>query len=166
MWKIPNCFLKKDNQVEPSWMTFQRTRNLWAVISYYQLRILALSLYNQNVCPHKHKIRQGILFRVLSVKFRVLTTSFLNIPLYIIPSKSSSLKQALSMSFFIQHFIYTGHTQTNGAVLIVNTIKTAPFFCVCPVYIKCWTKKHTQKNGAVLIVNTIKTVPFFCVCPV
>ena len=31
--------------------------------------------------------------------------------------------------------IYTGHTQNNGAVLIVNTIKTALFFCVCPVYI-------------------------------
>ena len=30
--------------------------------------------------------------------------------------------------------IYTGHTQKNGAVSIVNTIKTAPFFCVCPVY--------------------------------
>jgi hypothetical protein len=30
---------------------------------------------------------------------------------------------------------YTGHTQKNGAVLIVNTIKTAPFFCVCPVYV-------------------------------
>ena len=28
----------------------------------------------------------------------------------------------------------TGHTQNNGAVLIVNTIKTAPFFYVCPVY--------------------------------
>jgi hypothetical protein len=28
---------------------------------------------------------------------------------------------------------YTGHTQKNGAVLIVNTIKNAPFFCVCPV---------------------------------
>jgi hypothetical protein len=27
----------------------------------------------------------------------------------------------------------TGHTQKNGAVLIVNTIKTAPLFCVCPV---------------------------------
>jgi hypothetical protein len=27
----------------------------------------------------------------------------------------------------------TEHTQKNGAVLIVNTIKTAPFFCVCPV---------------------------------
>jgi hypothetical protein len=27
----------------------------------------------------------------------------------------------------------TGHTQENGAVLMVNTIKTAPFFCVCPV---------------------------------
>jgi hypothetical protein len=29
----------------------------------------------------------------------------------------------------------TGHTQKNGAVLIVNTIKTAPFFCVCPVLV-------------------------------
>jgi hypothetical protein len=28
----------------------------------------------------------------------------------------------------------TGHTQKNGAVLIVKTIKTAPFFCVCPVH--------------------------------
>jgi hypothetical protein len=30
--------------------------------------------------------------------------------------------------------LYTGHTQKNGAVLIVNIIKTAPFFCVCPVF--------------------------------
>ena len=30
---------------------------------------------------------------------------------------------------------YRGHTQKNGAVLIVNTIKSAPFFCVCPVYV-------------------------------
>ena len=32
-------------------------------------------------------------------------------------------------------YIYdnTWHTQKNGAVLIVLTIKTAPFFCVCPV---------------------------------
>jgi hypothetical protein len=29
--------------------------------------------------------------------------------------------------------LYTGHTQKNGAVLIVFTIKTATFFCVCPV---------------------------------
>ena len=28
---------------------------------------------------------------------------------------------------------YTGRTQKNGAVLMVFTIKTAPFFCVCPV---------------------------------
>jgi hypothetical protein len=32
-------------------------------------------------------------------------------------------------------FLYIGYTQKNGAVLIVNTIKTAPLFCVCPVYI-------------------------------
>jgi hypothetical protein len=31
---------------------------------------------------------------------------------------------------------YTGHTQNNGAVLIANTIKTAPFFCVCPVHVE------------------------------
>jgi hypothetical protein len=33
--------------------------------------------------------------------------------------------------------INTGHTQKNGAVLIVNTIKTAPLFCVCPVIFLC-----------------------------
>jgi hypothetical protein len=33
-----------------------------------------------------------------------------------------------------QIHIYTGNTQTNGAVLIVFTINTAPFFCVCPVF--------------------------------
>jgi hypothetical protein len=51
---------------------------------------------------------------------------------------------------------YTGHTHPTGAVLIVFTIKTAPFICVCPVF----------TNGAVLIVFPIKTAPFFCVCPV
>jgi hypothetical protein len=30
-----------------------------------------------------------------------------------------------------QSLSYTGHTQKNGAVLIVNTNKNAPFFCVC-----------------------------------
>jgi hypothetical protein len=30
---------------------------------------------------------------------------------------------------------YTGYTQKNGAVLIVFTIKTAPLFCVCPVFV-------------------------------
>jgi hypothetical protein len=34
-----------------------------------------------------------------------------------------------------QEMTYTGHTQNNGAVLIVNTIKTAPFFCVYPVFL-------------------------------
>jgi hypothetical protein len=29
--------------------------------------------------------------------------------------------------------IHTGHTQTNGAVYMVYSIDTAPFFCVCPV---------------------------------
>jgi hypothetical protein len=31
-------------------------------------------------------------------------------------------------------FVNTGHTQNNGAALIVNTIKTAPLFCVFPVF--------------------------------
>jgi hypothetical protein len=30
--------------------------------------------------------------------------------------------------------INTGHTQMNGAVLLVFTIKTAPLFCVCPLH--------------------------------
>jgi hypothetical protein len=36
--------------------------------------------------------------------------------------------------------VYTGHTQKNGAVLIVNIIKTAPFFCVFPVFTKATIK--------------------------
>ena len=35
----------------------------------------------------------------------------------------------------ISHF-YTGHTQKNGAVLISADKQTAPFFCVCPVFLK------------------------------
>ena len=31
-----------------------------------------------------------------------------------------------------------GHTQKNGAVVIVFTIKIAPFFCVCPVLLKVY----------------------------
>jgi hypothetical protein len=31
-------------------------------------------------------------------------------------------------------FEYTEYTQKNGAVSIVNTIETAPYFCVYPVY--------------------------------
>ena len=34
----------------------------------------------------------------------------------------------------IQKLDFTGHTQKNGAVSIVFTIETAPFFCVCPVF--------------------------------
>jgi hypothetical protein len=38
---------------------------------------------------------------------------------------------------YVSVLIYSnrGHTQKNGAVLIVNTIKTAPIFCVLPVFI-------------------------------
>jgi hypothetical protein len=42
----------------------------------------------------------------------------------------------------------TGHTQKNGAVLIVNTIKTAPFFCVCPVY-----SQNSQRLASFKIIN-------------
>jgi hypothetical protein len=49
----------------------------------------------------------------------------------------------------------TGHTQKNGAVLIGNTIKTAPFV----------NTGHTQKNGAVFILETIKNAPFVWVWP-
>jgi hypothetical protein len=42
------------------------------------------------------------------------------------------LKKALES--YLNVIIHTEYTQNNGAVLIVNTIKTAPFFCVCPVY--------------------------------
>jgi hypothetical protein len=45
----------------------------------------------------------------------------------------------------------TGHTQKNGAVLIVFTIKTVPFFCVCPVqftsersFVTAWLLKKRQ----------------------
>ena len=41
----------------------------------------------------------------------------------------------------------TGHTQNNGAVLIVNTIKTAPFFCVCPVHLHAKYKHHAINNS-------------------
>ena len=39
-----------------------------------------------------------------------------------------------TLSIFQGITLYKGHTQKNGAVLIVNTIKTASFFCVGPVY--------------------------------
>jgi hypothetical protein len=37
---------------------------------------------------------------------------------------------------FLYACFSTGHTQKNGAVLIVFTNKTEPFFCVCPVFIR------------------------------
>jgi hypothetical protein len=42
----------------------------------------------------------------------------------------------LEFKCFCSYQRYTGHTQKNGAVLIVNTIKTAPFVCVCPYYLE------------------------------
>jgi hypothetical protein len=64
--------------------------------------------------------------------------------------------------------IFTGYTQKSGAVSIVNTIETAPFFCVCPVYthmqivhctftvyikIRCVTKSQFSPSNAVLCVQ-------------
>ena len=53
--------------------------------------------------------------------------------------------------------MYTGHTQKNGAVLIVFTIKTAPFFCVCPVY---RLERRAYKNMATVngLYNTTSTI--------
>jgi hypothetical protein len=39
-----------------------------------------------------------------------------------------------------QNTVNIGHTQNNGAVLIVFTIKTAPLFCVCPVQVNSYSK--------------------------
>ena len=43
-------------------------------------------------------------------------------------------------------FCNTEHTQTNGAVLIVNTIKTAPFFCVYLVHDEYPPLCNTHEN--------------------
>jgi hypothetical protein len=41
----------------------------------------------------------------------------------------------------------TGHTQKNGAVLIVKPIKTAPIFFLCPVFVCCYfARVHTVTN--------------------
>jgi hypothetical protein len=52
------------------------------------------------------------------------------------PSKYNLLYKLSSLTTHTKRLshTYTGHTQKNGAALIVFTIKTAPFFCVCPVY--------------------------------
>ena len=36
--------------------------------------------------------------------------------------------------FCVSVCLCTGHTQNNGAVSVVFTIETAPFFCVCSVH--------------------------------
>jgi hypothetical protein len=48
--------------------------------------------------------------------------------------------------------VYTGYTQKNGAVLIVNTIKTAPLFCVCPVHILHYCL-HDHRTTSGKIIN-------------
>ena len=46
---------------------------------------------------------------------------------------------------------YTGNTQKNGAILIVNTIKTAPFVCVCPVYMLRDTVWPVKQNSFICL---------------
>jgi Zn-finger protein len=46
--------------------------------------------------------------------------------------------------------VYTGHTQKNCAVLKVLTIKTAPFFCVCPVYGNARVRLSVQRKVGVV----------------
>jgi hypothetical protein len=48
--------------------------------------------------------------------------------------------------------INTQNTKKNGAFLIVNTIKTAPFFCVCPVFVELGSAVGT---GHILGVSRI-----------
>jgi hypothetical protein len=61
---------------------------------------------------------------------------------------TSSVRSATTWNSREENAKYTGHTQNNGAVLIVNTIKTAPFFCVCPVHLRC-AQRVTQCCSAV-----------------
>jgi hypothetical protein len=42
--------------------------------------------------------------------------------------------------------LYTGHTQKNGAVSIVFTIETVPFFCVCPVFSSLYFLQQTERQ--------------------
>jgi hypothetical protein len=42
--------------------------------------------------------------------------------------------------------LYTGRTQNNSAVSIVNSFETAPFFCVCPVFYKKFYKLQTSQH--------------------
>jgi hypothetical protein len=76
----------------------------------------------------------------ISTHFRDTVTSLQHVTLtYLLRiSRSITPQLVLSQTSTSEHttwYIYTGHTQKNGAVVIVNTIKTAPFFCVCPIYI-------------------------------
>jgi phosphoglycerol transferase MdoB-like AlkP superfamily enzyme len=61
--------------------------------------------------------------------------------------------------FKFEPLIYTEHTQKNGAVLIVNTILTAPFFCVCPVYIYIYI--YIASYLLITVYHYIKLSPYF-----
>jgi hypothetical protein len=70
------------------------------------------------------------------------------------------------MPCILYDLLYTGHTQNNGAVLIVSTIKPAPFFCVCPVFCTIYYIQSIHKRmvrcGGYLCVN--RTILLFMPC--
>jgi hypothetical protein len=59
---------------------------------------------------------------------------------------------------------YTGHTQKNGAVSKVNSIETAPFFCVCPVYllISYWGMHFSSITLKLSIQDSVLFIKFAC----
>ena len=52
----------------------------------------------------------------------------------------------------------TGHTQKNGAVSIVNSFETAPFFCVCPVYHTSSEDYTPRRECEMLRIHTTRTI--------
>ena len=73
----------------------------------------------------------------VSVLYKVIFRGFINY-VHFTPNVTSAIITSLIFVYKLhsqsQSLKYTRHTQKNGAVLIVNTIKPAPLFCVCPVY--------------------------------
>jgi hypothetical protein len=69
--------------------------------------------------------------------------------------QSKNVTQPLAYAKSIGPFYYTGHTQKNGEVLIVFTIKTAPFFCVCPVFSEA---NFLTKNWYAFVTSSIMLI--------
>jgi hypothetical protein len=68
------------------------------------------------------------------IKFRGLAIPFTEVSSDII-TKPQTQNKIIIRPVVLHGFLYTGHIQKNGAVLIVFTIKTEPLFCVRSVYI-------------------------------